>query len=162
MAKAVIVFAMPTSGMSTNNRFQGISAHWGRRLRPLVLTLVLLVGGSAMAAPPPRVLVLSGGPDRTAAASLAEALRIQLGALAECAQAQGRIDQAVAAYAAVAERFGDLPAGETALFTAARTLADAARPAAASWLHRYLDRYPNGRFTVEAKERVAELEGSRP
>jgi hypothetical protein len=82
--------------------------------------------------------------------------------LAECAQAQGRIDQAVAAYAAVAERFGDLPAGETALFTAARTLADAARPAAVSWLHRYLDRYPNGRFTVEAKERLAELEGSRP
>jgi ferric-dicitrate binding protein FerR (iron transport regulator) len=82
--------------------------------------------------------------------------------LAECAQAQGRIDQAVAAYAAVAERFADLPAGETALFTAARTLADAGRLAAAPWLHRYLDRYPNGRFTVEAKERLAELEGSRP
>ena len=78
--------------------------------------------------------------------------------LAECAQSRGKIDQAVAAYAAVAERFGELPAGETALFAAGRTLADAGRRTpAAHWLHRYLDRYPSGRFTVEAKERLAGL-----
>jgi hypothetical protein len=83
--------------------------------------------------------------------------------LAECAQSRGMIDKAFAAYAAVAERFGDLPAGETALFAAGRTLADAGRRAsAAHWLHRYLDRYPSGRFTVEAKERLAGVEGSRP
>jgi hypothetical protein len=86
--------------------------------------------------------------------------------LAECAQSRGKIDQAVAAYAAVAERFGELPAGETALFAAGRTLADAGRRTpAAHWLHRYLDRYPGGRFTVEAKERLAGLagiEGPRP
>jgi hypothetical protein len=83
--------------------------------------------------------------------------------LAECAQSRGKIDQAIAAYAAVAERFGDLPAGETALFAAGRTLADAGRRvSAAHWLHRYLDRYPSGRFTVEAKERLAGVEGNRP
>jgi tetratricopeptide (TPR) repeat protein len=83
--------------------------------------------------------------------------------LAECTQAQGKIDEAVAAYAAVAERFGDLPAGETALFAAGRTMADAGRRAsAAGWLHRYLDRYPRGRFIVEAKARLAETEASRP
>jgi hypothetical protein len=86
--------------------------------------------------------------------------------LAECAQSRGKIDRAVAAYAAVAERFGELPAGETALFAAGRTLADAGRRTpAAHWLHRYLDRYPSGRFTVEAKERLAGLagiEGPRP
>jgi hypothetical protein len=83
--------------------------------------------------------------------------------LAECAQSQGQIDRAVAAYAAVAERFSDLPAGETALFAAGRTMADAGRRGpAAQWLHRYLDRYPGGRFTVEAKERLAGFEGSRP
>jgi ferric-dicitrate binding protein FerR (iron transport regulator) len=83
--------------------------------------------------------------------------------LAECAQARGKIDRAVAGYVAVAERFGDLPAGETALFAAGRTLADAGRRvSAAHWLHRYLDRYPSGRFTVEAKERLAAIEGNRP
>jgi len=55
-----------------------------------------------------------------------------------------------------------LPAGETALFAAGRTLADAGRRASAThWLHRYLDRYPSGRFTVEAKERLAGFEGNR-
>ena len=39
-----------------------------------------LLCGSALAAPPARVLVLPGGPDEAAAASLAEALRIQIGA----------------------------------------------------------------------------------
>jgi hypothetical protein len=83
--------------------------------------------------------------------------------LAECAQARGKIDRAVAAYVGVTERFGDLPAGETALFAAGRTLADAGRRVpAAHWLHRYLDRYPSGRFTVEAKERLAGIEGPRP
>ena len=83
--------------------------------------------------------------------------------LAECAQARGQIDQAFAAYAVVAERFGDLPAGETALFAAGRTLADAGRRVSAThWLHRYLNSYPSGRFTVEAKERLAGFERNQP
>jgi tetratricopeptide (TPR) repeat protein len=83
--------------------------------------------------------------------------------LAECAQARGQIDQAIAAYAVVAERFGDLPAGETALFAAGRTLADAGRRVSAThWLHRYLNSYPSGRFTVEAKERLAGFERNQP
>jgi hypothetical protein len=83
--------------------------------------------------------------------------------LAECAQARGQLDQAIAAYSVVAERFGDLPAGETALFAAGRTLADAGRHVSAThWLRRYLDRYPSGRFTVEAKERLAGFAGNRP
>jgi len=83
--------------------------------------------------------------------------------LAECAQARGQIDRAIAAYAVVAERFGDLPAGETALFAAGRTMADAGRRVSAThWLHRYLDSYPRGRFTVEAKERLAGFERNQP
>ena len=83
--------------------------------------------------------------------------------LAECAQARGKIDQAIATYAVVAERFGDLPAGETALFAAGRTLADAGRRGSAThWLHRYLNSYPSGRFTVEAKERLAGFERNQP
>jgi hypothetical protein len=42
--------------------------------------VALLWTGSAMSAPPARVLVLPGDPDEAAAASLAEALRIQMGA----------------------------------------------------------------------------------
>jgi hypothetical protein len=100
--------------------------------------------------------ILAGAPNRR---QEAEARTL----LAECAKSQGKIDRAVDAYTAVAERFADLPAGETALFSAGRALADAGRRgAAAHWLHRYLDRYPSGRFTVEAKERLAELAGSRP
>lgn len=83
--------------------------------------------------------------------------------LAECARSTGHTDQAIATYAAIAKRFGDLPAGETALFAAGRTLADSGhRAPAAQWLHRYLDRYPKGRFTFEAKARLAEIEGTRP
>jgi hypothetical protein len=81
MPEAVVVFSMPASGMRTNYRFQGIAPRWGKRRRTFVLTVVGLLGvGSAMAASSPRVLVLSGGPDLASAASLAEALRIQLGA----------------------------------------------------------------------------------
>ena len=100
--------------------------------------------------------ILAGGRERR---QEAEARTL----LAECAQARGQIDQAFAAYAVVAERFGDLPAGETALFAAGRTLADAGRRVSAThWLHRYLNSYPSGRFTVEAKERLAGFERNQP
>jgi hypothetical protein len=50
-------------------------------VRLFALTVfALLWTGSALAAPPARVLVLPGDPDEAAAASLAEALRIQMGA----------------------------------------------------------------------------------
>jgi hypothetical protein len=100
--------------------------------------------------------ILAGGRERR---QEAEARTL----LAECAQARGQIDQAFAAYAVVAERFGDLPAGETAMFAAGRTLADAGRRVSAThWLHRYLNSYPSGRFTVEAKERLAGFERNQP
>ena len=100
--------------------------------------------------------ILAGGRERR---QEAEARTL----LAECAQSRGQIDQAIAAYAVVAERFGDLPAGETALFAAGRTLADAGRRVSAThWLHRYLNSYPSGRFTVEAKERLAGFERNQP
>lgn len=115
-----------------------------------------LANGQATRAEKEASSILAGAPNRR---QEAEARTL----LAECAKSQGKIDRAVDAYAAVAERFADLPAGETALFAAGRALADAGRRgAAAHWLHRYLDRYPSGRFTVEAKERLAELAGSRP
>lgn len=73
--------AVGAAGMHTDDRFRRIYHRWGRALRHFALAVVgLLWAGSAVAAPPLRVLVLPGGPDEAAAASLAEALRIQLGA----------------------------------------------------------------------------------
>jgi len=61
--------------------FDGIRHRRGRSLRRFALAAVgLLWAGFAAAAPPMRVLVLPGVSDQAAAASLAEALRIQLGA----------------------------------------------------------------------------------
>ncbi len=88
---------------------------------------------------------LDAGPSR---AQAAEARTL----LAECAHATGRLDDALRRYEAIADRFGDLPAGETALFAAARLEARRGRAAAARALfERYLDRYPSGRFAGDAR-----------
>jgi TolA-binding protein len=88
---------------------------------------------------------LDAGPTR---AQAAEARTL----LAECAHATGRLDDALSRYEAIAARFGDLPAGETALFAAARLEASRGHAAAARALFaRYLDRYPAGRFADDAR-----------
>ncbi len=84
-------------------------------------------------------------------ADRAEALTLR----AELALARGDKAQARATYLEVAQRFAELPAGENALFAAARTQSDA--DAAAKLLARYLTRYPDGRFVDEAKKRLAHL-----
>jgi TolA-binding protein len=88
---------------------------------------------------------LDAGPSR---AQAAEARTI----LAECALAAGRLDDALNRYEAIAARFGDLLAGETALFSAARLEARRGHTDAARALfERYLDRYPTGRFADDAR-----------
>jgi hypothetical protein len=52
----------------------------------------------------------------------------------------------------VAEQFRSLGAGENALFAAARL--EQNDRAARALLMRYLERYPRGRFVVEAKARL--------
>jgi hypothetical protein len=77
---------------------------------------------------------------------------------AECAVVEGNKQAAVSAYLQVAHDFAQLPAGETALFAAARLEAEGKHGAAAArWLARYLARYPAGRFVKEAQARLREL-----
>jgi hypothetical protein len=77
---------------------------------------------------------------------------------AECALLSGDHADAIETYLKVARRFGQLPAGENALFAAARLEAERARGAAASQLlERYLQRYPKGRFVKEAQARLRTL-----
>lgn len=84
-------------------------------------------------------------------ADRAEALTLR----AELALARGDKQQARTIYLDVSQRFAELPAGENALFAAARTQPNA--EAAAKLLARYLARYPHGRFVDEAKKRLAHL-----
>jgi hypothetical protein len=66
--------------MHRNAQFQRIRGWQGRCVRCLaLLSMALLWARFAIAAPPAHVLVLPGSPGEAAAASLAEALRIQLG-----------------------------------------------------------------------------------
>jgi FecR protein len=84
----------------------------------------------------------------------AEALSLR----ADCALVEGDKRGAASAYLRVAERFAKLPAGESALFAAARLQAEQGdQPAAARSLSRYLARYPQGRFVKEANSRLREL-----
>jgi hypothetical protein len=84
----------------------------------------------------------------------AEALTLR----AECALVDGDPAQAIEAYLRVARAFAELPAGENALFAAARLEADRQRSAAGvQLLERYLERYPHGRFEREARARLRTL-----
>jgi hypothetical protein len=84
----------------------------------------------------------------------AEALTLR----AECALVDGDQGAAVEAYLRVARAFSELPAGENALYAAARLEAERQRSAAAAQLlERYLDRYPQGRFEREARARLRAL-----
>lgn len=90
---------------------------------------------------------LDASPTRTQAA---EARML----LAECAQATGRLADALARYEAIASRFGDLPAAETALFAAARLESTRDRRSARALFERYLERYPSGRFADDARREL--------
>lgn len=92
--------------------------------------------------------VLDAKPGVTARA---EALTLRADLLA----AQGQRLAARKAYLAVAKRFADLPAGENALFAAARMASDESSERAL--LTKYLDRYPHGRFVAEASKRLARV-----
>jgi hypothetical protein len=74
--------------------------------------------------------------------------------LAECDQVAGKPAAAVAGYLRVADRYRDLPAGETALFTAARLQANRGAADATALLRRYLADYAQGRFRREAEDRL--------
>jgi ferric-dicitrate binding protein FerR (iron transport regulator) len=65
--------------------------------------------------------------------------------------------RAVELYAAVAQQFADLPAGENAAFAAARFAARSVPARERELLERYLAQYPQGRFLDEAKRRLARL-----
>lgn len=97
--------------------------------------------------------------DAALALAPAQSLRAEAMSLrAECALVEGDLGGATAAYLSVANEFGQLPAGENALFAAARVEADRGRKAAAiEGLNRYLGHYPHGRFVKEAKARLREL-----
>jgi TolA-binding protein len=77
---------------------------------------------------------------------------------AECALVEGDLGGALEAYLRVAQEFGELPAGENALFAAARLELERGHgTAAAHVLERYLARYPHGRFVKEAGARLHDL-----
>ena len=76
--------------------------------------------------------------------------------MAECAQARGDLDLALARYAEIADRYADLDAGETAVFAAGRLEARRGRTDAARALFmQYLDRHPAGRFAGDARRELA-------
>lgn len=77
---------------------------------------------------------------------------------AERAQVAGDLDGAARRYIEAAAHYSDLPAGENALFAAARLEVKAKRnPRAIELLREYLRRYPSGRFRAEAQTRLDSL-----
>jgi hypothetical protein len=79
--------------------------------------------------------------------------------LADIAQAEGKLDEAVAKYTAVANAFVDAPAGESALYAAARLEVRRARaPQAVALLEKYLARYPKGRYVVDVRRELETLQ----
>ncbi len=107
-----------------------------------------LAGGDVAAAKAAISTVLADSPRRGEQAE-AHTLR------AECALVSGDPELAARGYLTVAKRYADLAAGDNALFAAARLAANAGRNSDADkLLRRYLERYPAGRFTREAKRRL--------
>jgi hypothetical protein len=87
-------------------------------------------------------------------ADQAEALSLR----AEHALLRRDLEAAVETYLRVARRFERLPAGQNALFAAARLEADRGRKEhALALLERYLQRYPAGRLAPEARARLRSL-----
>jgi hypothetical protein len=79
---------------------------------------------------------------------------------AECALVARDSEGAVSRYLEIARAYGDLPAGENALFAAARIEADAGhKDKAVEHLDAYLAAHPHGRFHEEAIARLSALSG---
>jgi hypothetical protein len=75
---------------------------------------------------------------------------------AECAVVAREPARAIAAYLDVARRYGELSAGENALFAAAQlSLRSQDAESGRRLLEQYLQRYPAGRFVDEARSRLA-------
>lgn len=110
-----------------------------------------LAAGDVAAAQAAARSALRASPTR---AQAAEARTIR----AECAQVSGNLSAAVHRYLDVARRYPDLRAGEIALFAAARLQANRGRERDARDLfHRYLEKFPQGRFTEDARTRLRAL-----
>jgi ferric-dicitrate binding protein FerR (iron transport regulator) len=78
--------------------------------------------------------------------------------LAECALVEGNHAEAARVYGEVASSNKDSLAGESALFGQARAHMRAGNESAArQTFQRYLERYPDGRFTKEAREHLRQL-----
>jgi ferric-dicitrate binding protein FerR (iron transport regulator) len=89
--------------------------------------------------------VLDASTDR---AELVEARMV----LAQCAQATGRLDEALRRYDVVVARFRDLPAAETALIATARLEARRGHAQEArARFERYLQQFPRGQFAIDAR-----------
>jgi hypothetical protein len=71
---------------------------------------------------------------------------------AEQAMLANDLEGAVVKYRAIGDRYRDLPAGETALFTAARLGLRRDKIGGAALLSEYLQRYPNGRYAEHARK----------
>jgi ferric-dicitrate binding protein FerR (iron transport regulator) len=97
--------------------------------------------------------------DAALAAALSPTQRAEaLSLRADCALVSGDHAGAIEAYLRVARAYPKLPAGETALFSAARLEMERGRSAsAARSLAHYLERYPSGRFIKEAQSRLRQL-----
>lgn len=82
--------------------------------------------------------------------------------LAECDLVGGDREAAARQYTDVARKYEGMPAGESALFAAARaTQSSGDAPAARKLLGEYLTKYPSGRYAPEAKRRLNELSSSQ-
>ncbi len=82
---------------------------------------------------------------------------------AECELVAGDMTLAGRLYLSVADRYGDLAAGENALFAAATVARKAGRDTAAmALLRRYAERYPSGRFQRQVRARLEGEGAQRP
>jgi hypothetical protein len=109
-----------------------------------------LAAGSTWQVPPPAPARRTVRKPDTAEARVRAAEAAMRGA--EAAVLANDLETAILKYRAISDRYRDLPAGETALFTAARLGLRRDTAAGAALLDEYLQRYPNGRYAEHARK----------